>query len=1056
MPQRGLVWWLFLLFPMAVKTQDYVVQHRILSVEDGLASRFVRKVIQDQQGFIWIATSEGLNRYDGIEVLYFSKEQHGLPSNDLNLLYEGPDGLLWVGSQAPKNYNGVMGGDVKLAFFNPETRQTLSFQNYWGDKAPFRQEELFGIFVDSSHNAWLGTRSGKAYLYDGEGFQLLLDNQGAFPISYALPAKDKGFWVLGPGALFRMDSQGRALERDTFSTHFLPYQITPLHNGGLEVQGMEKQTIKYPGQELNQWYRLPNGKALDVSPYWKIQEGPRGWLWCFTHEALTIFDTMGRLVADIPETQEGPGQHSFEYPFNSLFIDTDELAWITSTKALLLIDVRENNFRPYLAGQEFSLRSMIQLDKDKILVNTYKSIYQLDLSSGKASPLFPGKKLQGLGSIRTEDKSIWIALHGGNAARINLDNGTLSLLPIVNRNGVQFDALRPFVDKHGKLWMGTAGGLAHFDPSTGNFAFEDGLNQPQKLGGKACFWFCETPDGMWIATNEGLFLLSPDGRKVKQIGQVPPFHIFHIYPESPNRFWLSTRGGGLIRWDRNNGTFQQFTTRDGLSSNIIYAAYPDKRGYLWLPSQNGLMRFDTASLLVRTFHKVNGLPADEFNYYAHLRLEDGRLLFGTINGLACFNPEDVSGRYSEDAELRILRVQQFNSNSNSMEDITNGLKAGGRLELTSSKRFAVFQFFLDEYFMPDKNRYFYKIDGFDTDWRVMQEPQVTVSQLPWGNFTLRVRAIGQDGYWAGNELAIPVFSAKPLYFRWWFIPSLALAILILGISLFRWRVWRLRRSKRLLEAEVARRVLQIERDRRTIARQKAHLEEMNAAKDKLFSFVGHELRGPLLYFGNLANRISYALQQRNYEVLAGLGDKAKNIAASTNNMLDNLLNWSLLQGGRLSFGNGPSDVHSITGQVLETYREVAALKDLNIKRETAPGLCVRIAADALAILLQNLISNAIKFSSEGGTVAISAQKQGQQIAVKVEDQGKGMSLQKMEQLFSGSIQAPDKGTAGERGTGLGLQIVREILRRYDGEMKIESREGKGSTFTLLLPLAEDA
>ena len=209
-----------------------------------------------------------------------------------------------------------------------------------------------------------------------------------------------------------------------------------------------------------------------------------------------------------------------------------------------------------------------------------------------------------------------------------------------------------------------------------------------------------------------------------------------------------------------------------------------------------------------------------------------------------------------------------------------------------------------------------------------------------------------------------------------------------------------------------------------------------------------------MYFGNIANRISFALQRKEYEKLEGLGEKVKTIASSTNNMLNNLLNWSLLQGGRLSFSQGPADLQAVISQMSDTYLEVAALKQLKIECETEPGLCVQAGADGLAILLQNLLSNAIKFSPEGSIVAIRAFRKGQQVAIEVKDQGRGMSPQKIQQLFAGAIQPPSKGTAGERGAGLGLQIVREIVKRYNGELRVYSREGAGSKFTLLLPLAE--
>lgn len=1051
-PWKGISWLLLLLLPFNGIGQEYLLQHQFLSTEDGLSSRFTRKVIQDEQGFIWVATSEGLNRYDGEKVLYYNKAQHGLAASDINLLYEGPDGLLWVGEWIPKNHKGVMGGGLKLSFFDPKSGKAFSFQEYFGDEAPFEEEELYGLYVDSSRKAWMGTSSGKAYCFDGVRFQLLLDNKAAHPISYALPADGRSFWLLGPNSLLRMDSAGNVLEQDTITGQgALPRGIFLLNNGGVLLQSFWYKLIKYPGQELSQQYRLPNGEQLDVSFCWTIKEDSRGWLWCFRKGGLAVYDQTGRQIVFLPENSSIIEEHAIDAPFTSIFIDADELAWISTQEGLLLLDVRENVFRRYLTGRGYSLRGIAQLGPDSVLLNTYKGLYTLGLSSGGEAPLFEEQALYGLGMTTAPDGSIWAASHGNKAIRINPEGDSFEAFPIKDQDGILFDPLYPFIDKNGKLWMGTVSGIAAFDTASRKFVFDERLNR--KLGDRACTWICEGKEGLWVATDEGLFLITPGGAQVLSIDELPHYYICHIYRESSRRLWLSTRGGGLILWDRERGSTQQFTIENGFSSNILYAAYPDARGFLWLPSQNGLMSFDTSAHTVQVFKKLHGLPSNEFNSYAHLRLDDGRLLLGTVDGLVSLSPQDVPVRHKENTKLGILQVQQFDANTGMMEDITAAFVRQGFLELASRRRFAIFRFFLDDYFLPKENRYFYKIEGLDPSWQIMLENQVSLGQLPWGEYTLKVRAMGQDGYWASNELAIPLHSIRPVYLRWWFILGLALAVFALVALYFRLRLLQLKRSKRLLEAEVARRTQQIERDRRTIAKQKAHLEELNAAKDKLFSIVGHELRGPLMYFGNIANRISYALEEKEYSQLADLGKKARNLAYSTSNMLNNLLNWSLLESGRLSFGEGPADVERVFGQVMDTYRELAGLKQLKLSLEVTSGLRVQAGKDGLAILLQNLLSNAIKYTPEGGAVSIRAFSQEGQAVIAIADSGKGMPASLVEQLLSATFISTSHGTIGERGAGLGLQIVQEILRRYDGELKVESREGEGSTFTLLLPLA---
>ncbi len=1034
--------------PAIIHSQPYTVQYRMIGPKDGLSSRFTRGILQDKRGDIWISTLEGLDRYDGESIKSYVE---GVIEGG-NLLLESTEGALWIWGLNWRNYKGLPGmHDPSGMIFDPETERAFTFQEYFGGQAPFSEKEVFELRSGKEREIYIGTKSGKAYCYKNGRFELVLDNGGQLPMSAPLPGAAGSYWLRTPDAILNVDSSGRVLECEPLP--FWPYSLNAINDTILLVRSGNHiwgtSYLKFPGRPgLFTHYA---GK-VDIRPFWSIQQSPDGLFWCLRTNELAVLDGSGDSVFDLDDALPLLREEQILPLETQLFFDCTGLAWLRLPENILLLEARNKMFQCFLDGRRMSIRGMAEIGPGRLFVNTYKGPQDVDIYSRDVQPVASGPLDVGIGACEAGDGGVWLASHKEMVAYGIPGEDEWEMYPALKGpDSVPVVTLQPFIDSKGRVWVGTEKGLAVVNTTAQQLQFYDTANEQFGLGKKSVRAIFENEEGLWLITDGGLFLLSLETEQLKRIEGLPFEDLYHLYESPDGRFWISSRGGGLICWDRRGGRFEQFTLEDGFSSNFIYAAYADEQGFLWLPSNNGLMRFDPESRKVTVLDKTHGLPSEEFNYTAHLRLADGRLAFGGIDGFIVLDPANIPLAEENLTPVSLLEFLQYDRSMGGMTERTAQIRKAGKIELRKGSNFFSLRFILQDYLAPEEHRYAYTIEGLEEEWHELNDNILRLGGFPYGEYNLRIRAMGRDGVWAENELRFPIVSYAPIYQQWWFVLLLVLLLAGLGVVVFRWRVRQLRRSKEELELEVARRTAQIEQDRKLIARQKGRLEEMNATKDKLFSILGHELRGPLMYFGNLAQRIGHYTEKKDFDGLGQLGEKARKAAINSSDLLDQLLQWSLMQSGRIKFQPGNIEVEPAILSAVQPLNQAAELKNIHIRYEFEPGLHALFDGQALGLIIRNLLSNAIKFSFDGARVTLRTFSKENRVAVEVQDEGVGMTFRQLKQIQASYLHPTNRGTAGEQGMGLGLSIVVDILGANGGEMKINSKKGEGTTLTVLLP-----
>ncbi|MEM9849853.1 MAG: ATP-binding protein, partial [Bacteroidota bacterium] len=544
--------------------------------------------------------------------------------------------------------------------------------------------------------------------------------------------------------------------------------------------------------------------------------------------------------------------------------------------------------------------------------------------------------------------------------------------------------------------------------------------------------------------------------------RIPSDLIYHIHRDRKqgNTIWLSTGGSGVIRveieeegWTIVNQS--QLTIVDGLSNNTIYAIYEDEFDHLWMSSDYGINRYQKEIGQLQVYTTKDGLPFNEFNRTAHHQAADGRIFFGTMNGVTSFHPKDFQVSEAEsNIPLRITNFQQFNGRDNQFEDKTAALVQSNQILLQPKDKFLNFEFALLEYEDANQIKYSYQLSGQGDTWQYLNGNELRLSGIPYGKSMLKVRAQGVSGQAATTTIQIPITALRPIYQRLWFISLLLITLIAAIVYSIRWRLLQYRKRQAVLEQVVQERTQKIAQDKNTIERQAAELQRLDAMKTRFFANISHELRTPLtlmlapidavLKEEELSNRSLDHLQiaQRNGQLLQ--------------HMINQILDLTKLEAGKLSLNAQTVDWQQLLSLILANFQPLADRKEIHLKFNylAQPNLQLEIDKKAIEWILYNLLSNAIKFTPNGGQITLTTTETSENLSLKIADNGKGIAAEDLPHIFDRFYQTQRIAAKAEGGTGIGLSLVNELVKLMQGSIEVESGLHLGTTFSISLPKKE--
>ena len=773
--------------------QRYVVSVDHWGVEDGLSHRFTTRILPDSRGFIWISTFSGLNRFDGYNFRWFTREKDSLKFNDFGDMTEDTAGNVWVKARTTPY----------LAKINETTNRITVFS-----EGKFHAAVQNGLLPDSSF----------VMGYWRNLFYTIRGNEYALNRIVQLPADEVFLNITERNTVWSFRNDREIIERD-FSGTKLRSTVLPETLPERMVYGYKPGWGNYFGDssKVSMYFVDTSLRVHDITK----QLPPRvpGIFDVFFYTGIDdviwrqgkIWSLQSGLIRDL--RREGVENHR---PPPGVVYTRNGRIWYTASFGFYQINIIRNKFQHYFGKDYDSTRKYafrgLQVIGDTLYTSCEDSgIYACKLN-GKprdVSRLYRYKYFDAYTDlIRLRNGNILCARRS-SLYETNLASGKTKAheIPI----GDHTNCWSLFEVERDKVLIGLEEGLMWLDVPADKISPFTQYNAFNDLAG--AYVLDIVPDGeddLLFCTNRGLY------RYNKRIGvtarysaedtgrnHLPASEIQHVHHDRQGVYWIAATSG-MVRWDPRTGESRLYTRSDGLSNNNIYGIYEDKYERLWLSSDYGLMQFTKKTGNVLSFLVDDCITDNEFNRISHTIDNAGNIYFGSLVGVTVFNPHDFPVSVddnSESAPLAVTSFMQFDGELNKLVDKTTDLLKSNSITLRPDDRFFTIEFALLNYHRKG-TMYYWKIDGADTGWNVQLDRTIRLSRLPYGKSTLHIKAQEASGKWSRNELRISIEVMKPYYLQPWFGFSVALFIIAAIVGIYRWRVDQLAKENTRLDSVV--------------------------------------------------------------------------------------------------------------------------------------------------------------------------------------------------------------------------------------------------------------
>jgi signal transduction histidine kinase/ligand-binding sensor domain-containing protein/DNA-binding response OmpR family regulator len=1101
--QRRLVRYLaglVLFLPWSPLLAGQEVHYRPLTVDDGLAQNAVTCITQDHQGYVWLGTTDGLSRYDG----YHFRNYHHVPGDSTSLrdnlvkcLYVDGEGRLWVGT------------DTGLDRYDRNTDTFLHMRNDLPGPDTFKATTIRVITEDKEGDIWFGTPKGIHRIGRVSGdiasYPLVMDDANFVCDIH----EDSGrrLWV----AIGVFDVRSGAADGiyffDRTSGSFVPFRLV-ISDSAAEPAPSVRATSVVEDSRGRIWvgtwgrglfvldeqqavFRRHGPTARQNLNYVKMLYSPAGdRIWIVTSDRdrwynpmggswLSVVDVMTESVDHLPPPSESASTLD-------VHMGRDSVLWIgTSGVGAFTWDTKTGNFSTIRKsvnetnGFGNNFVRAIYADTDGVVwVGHLDGLDRIDRRAGSvrhystggvADVALPVQRVQTI--LRDREGSLWIGSIGYGVIRMTGD-------------GPGFDTYRHDPDDptslssdlvkvihqgaDGALWMGTRdAGLNRLGPGRQRF--------DHFMKGEPGHWFTINalyPDAggtLWIGTQSGLaryeadadsvVCLHPQSGSPLQFPDAVPVNSIADTPQQPGILWVGTEGHGMIRVDVEAGTIASITTEShGIPHDVVCGILPDEEGRLWISTMRGLARFDPATERMKSYGPERGLQSVEFNRRAYHRGPDGEMFFGGVNGLNTFFPADmVENPHRPRVVLSQVKIRDRSRTGDTAR--TNTLITAGDMEeaasLSPSQRDLEFDFVAFHFSHPELNTYRYRLDGYDDSWQEAGTRRTAIyTNIEPGTYTFRVAAASAHGVWSEQDATWTFSIRKPAWQTGWFR---ALVFLVALGAIWGWYEWRTRaqrRRQRALMQEIDHRTADLKDTLSIVEQQKESLGELSSARSRFVANISHELRTPLtLVLGQLQDMREGSFGDVTPAVLKELEVTLRN-ARRMQRMVDQLLSVARLETGDLKLKVRQGDLAALVRDIHTAFRPLAGRRGIDLQLESpADPVALWFDFDRMEEIVTNLLSNALKFTPEGGRVwlRLSDNPGEGSVVFQVQDTGPGIPGSQLARVFDRFYQGDSLTDAGHPGVGIGLSLAAELAELHGGRITVESEEGKGSRFSVEIP-----
>jgi ligand-binding sensor domain-containing protein/CheY-like chemotaxis protein/AraC-like DNA-binding protein len=1070
-----------------------------ISVDQGLPTNDIQYIYPDSHGFLWIATYEGVFRWDGYafkRYRHHEKDSSSINHNIVYTVFEDSEKNLWVGTiEGINRYNRSSDNFIRCDIGKP------------GQKIPVN-----AIREDSKHQLWLGTSNGLCR-YD------------------FINKKSTWFFDDVQNTIFCLDI-------DRYDDIWLG-----TFNGGVKKFSQETSKFNLIDKSVN--------TTLTSNIIKSILCDEQDQVWIGTDNGITRVDLNGRTKRTfLTDTGDGMQRNSI----NCIFQDDRSTIWVGVGRGSLMFvdnDTLKEIKQSALNSSRYSLNSVATICQDSFgntwfgtagngmfYTNKQKNVFEnrfQDSQTGvitaimqdKSEAIWLGTENAGLihlvnGDINRysakandlsndavtdiregADGDLWITTWNGGVMKYNHRSNKVTTYKHDphNDNSIPLNDAKSLVFADTVLWIGTHGeGLVAFDLRTSHFIHHrnnTGYKFQMDRPGWINHLFLDSKQRLWVSSYSGVFLLE-DGILTQYVhgpdSSTISSNSVNMTAEDPEgNIWVIS-DAGLDQFSEENKSFNRLTTRYSLPENIKSLVVA-RSGKLWMGTSEGIVSFDPTTKKVHRYDARDGLQGNAFFHKAVMEGNDGRLYFGGPRGLNVFHPDSLKP-VTVTSHFHITDLSIYNQPA--QRDRANGpfvqtVDAVDVLTLSHDQSFFSIEVAAINLYAPGRTQYAYKLDN-QHDWiNLYGDRKISFTDLAPGNYTLTFRYTEPDGTWTDAAKKLMITILPPWYQTRSFEFALVFLIAAIIVAIFYLRVSAIKRRNRLLTKEVAIRTRElsiandylserseqirsqnerledsnqeIRRQSEKILEQQRHITEqnrdlehsvtelrkLNKTKDHFFSILAHDLKNPVSALTGISDYMkTHFLRLEKTEALQYL-TSIHNSSNAIYELLINLLNWSRTQSKNIEYEPVDFNMHELARKSIALLETQFSGKHISVTNEVPSDTNIYGDYNMIDTVIRNLLSNSVKFTEYNGKVTIGAQTVDGQVVITIKDSGVGMSREQQQKLFDLDKSNISTGTAGEKGTGLGLVICAEFISINMGSIDVESEPGKGTSFIIKLP-----
>jgi signal transduction histidine kinase/streptogramin lyase len=1048
----------FLLGTWRIFGQPPDINVKYFDKSDGLTSSNINFVAQDSTGFIWVATLNGLFKYDGYGFSVYRHIRHdssSLTGNTVTYLYSDKNNRLWVSTtvglcwynRETDNFVHVAGrrDSNQLPSYNFK-RITTDLQ---GNILACNENQIFrfnekvkkldlvfdagnsvinDFLSDNENRMWIGLSSDKGLL------RTILGKTGCDTIlknitisSIALHGNELWMACLGAG-IQKLDISSGTVTRFPFGNYdesLAVFVIPDQHDRIWTVDYTGLKTYRPEYGDFFAYYPVAGDEKSIKSNTYGIFPDRQGNFW--------IYHRPGGLGISM----ESKGFRHYDENLNK--------SWHTSGSKVNAVN-EDPDGNLWIGYHEGGV-DVFDWQADKI--RTYRHDERNINSIAKGSVNFIFRDSQG---------SMWIGTYNGGLQKFdkNKDNFTVFFHDPGNPNSPAGNDIRAVAeDREGNLWLAVHGkGIDRFDRKNNRFIhFNHADNQ---LSNDWPFSILtDHNDNVWVATAWGLNLLKKGERKFinflsndNDITTLTSELVTCVYEDDQHVIWAGT-SKGLNRYNAGTNNFTRF---EAIFENDFITGITGSGNTLWVCTLSGISSLSMKNE-VHNFNISDGLLSSEFSFQTVYRNSSHQLYFGGMNGVDTFNPDNIRLN-TIPPDVVITGIQVYNKLLTPLNthELTKQITYTRKIKLKYTDKVVTFTFAALNFINPVENMYSYRMKGFEKTWHTgISSRYATYTNLDPGKYTLEVKACNNDGIWNKKITEFDLIIMPPWYRTVWFRIFLVLSVFGAVLLYVSKRTANLHQQRVHLEKAVKEKTAELNLQADHLREVNKELQRHNNTKDRLFSLISHDLVSPfntIIGFSEiLQESYSHLTEKEKVTYIQMINESSRKVFI----LLNNLLLWSRSQTKQIQCHPSPVILKGIIEEVVELNKEPLNIKHIRVILECPDDLEILADNEMLKTIIRNLFNNALKFSYKDSTIKITAIQNVKSASVSFIDFGCGMNKDKIDELMSENIIHSEYGTNGETGTGLGLSLCKEFIKINKGGFFISGEPGKGSTFTFTLP-----